>query len=106
MLKLDFFSFQPATVSRCGMIYLEPSSLGWRPFFKSWLNVFPEVLAKEALDLVEATFEWLVDPCLEFIRKNTKVRSKLLRKLLPLTSSIPSVITITIATMKDYCEKI
>jgi dynein heavy chain len=45
------------------MIYLEPSSLGWRPFFKSWLNVFPEILAKEALDVVEAMFEWLVDPC-------------------------------------------
>ncbi|XP_063405511.1 dynein axonemal heavy chain 12-like isoform X3 [Mytilus trossulus] len=69
---MDLSQASPATVSRCGMIYLEPSSLGWRPFFKSWLNVFPEVLAKEALDVVEATFEWLVDPCLEFIRKNTK----------------------------------
>lgn len=56
------------------MIYLEPSSLGWRPIFKSWLNVMPEVLAKEAFDVVENMFEWLVDPCLEFVRKSTKVK--------------------------------
>jgi dynein heavy chain len=55
------------------MIYLEPSTLGWRPIMRSWLNTLHEVLATEAGDAIEALFEWLVDPCLDFVRKNCKV---------------------------------
>ena len=55
------------------MIYLEPSSLGWRPMKVSWEHALPKVLTEDNSDLIEDMFEWLVDPCLTFVRKHCKV---------------------------------
>ncbi|KAL8620603.1 hypothetical protein ACOMHN_017884 [Nucella lapillus] len=69
---MDLSQASPATVSRCGMVYLEPVTLGWRPLVKSWLHIFPEVYGEESREVTNLMFEWLVDPCLDFIRKNCR----------------------------------
>lgn len=52
------------------MIYMEPSSLGWRPLVKSWMNTWPETLQDEKFKkIVNDMFERFVDPCLQMIRK-------------------------------------
>ena len=66
---------QPATVSRCGMVYLEPTSFGWRPLLASWFNALPEVLRVTHGDVIQALFDWLVEPSLRFVRKQLKVRT-------------------------------
>ncbi|XP_071807320.1 dynein axonemal heavy chain 12-like isoform X1 [Asterias amurensis] len=68
---MDLSQASPATVSRCGMIYLEPSNLGWRPVFRSWLNKLPEELKKEEA-LFIALFDWLLEPSIDFVHRNTK----------------------------------
>lgn len=64
----DLEQASPATVSRCGMVFLQPSQLGWRPMMNSYLEYgLPPALNNEHRELLKALFEWLVDPCLEFV---------------------------------------
>ncbi|KAF7258254.1 hypothetical protein EG68_04624 [Paragonimus skrjabini miyazakii] len=70
---MDLSQASPATVSRCGMIYMEPLSLGWRPLARSWMNRLPQVLlAGDGRDTINALMDWFIDPCLEFIRLNCR----------------------------------
>ncbi|NXK36347.1 DYH7 protein, partial [Piprites chloris] len=85
---MDLSQASPATVSRCGMIYLEPSQLGWEPLVTSWLNKLPEPLnSKDHQDLLWGLFDWLIPPAL-------KVRQKKCKELLP-TSNINVVVALT-----------
>ncbi|WAQ96862.1 DYH3-like protein [Mya arenaria] len=69
----DLEQASPATVSRVGMIYLEPHQMGWKPLKNSYMqHTLPKGLSEEQLGLVDDLFEWLVDPCLYFIRKNCR----------------------------------
>ncbi|MEW5317509.1 MAG: hypothetical protein WDW38_008798 [Sanguina aurantia] len=68
----DLAVASPATVSRCGMVYMEPQSIGWRPLRDSWMVSLPASLTDEHRARLRSLFEWLVDPCLAFVRKNCR----------------------------------
>lgn len=72
--NVKYILIQPATVSRCGMIYMEPSQLGWQPIAASWINVAPEVWSAEHKATVQALCEWIIPSTTRFIRKCCKVR--------------------------------
>ncbi|XP_012645608.2 dynein axonemal heavy chain 3 [Microcebus murinus] len=68
----DLEQASPATVSRCGMIYMEPHQLGWKPLKDSYMDTLPSILTEEHKELVNDMFMWLVQPCLEFCRLHCK----------------------------------
>lgn len=66
---MDLEAASPATVSRCGMIYMEPSSLGWEPLFTSWKNNLPPALHTVNKQLITALFMRFCPLLLWFVRK-------------------------------------
>uniref|UniRef100_A0A2K5JE00 Dynein axonemal heavy chain 12 n=1 Tax=Colobus angolensis palliatus TaxID=336983 RepID=A0A2K5JE00_COLAP len=70
---MDLSQASPATVSRCGMIYLEPSQLGWEPLVSSWLNSLKGPLCEpEHQALLKGLFAWLIPPSLKQRKKKCK----------------------------------
>ncbi|KAI9333781.1 dynein heavy chain and region D6 of dynein motor-domain-containing protein [Zopfochytrium polystomum] len=68
---MDLAVASPATVSRCGMVYLEPERMGWRPLVQSWLETL-EFLHLDQIRFLLQLFETLVGPSLQFIRRECK----------------------------------
>ncbi len=70
----DLAVASPATVSRCGMVYVEPSQIGWWPLITSWLRRmkenFPGIVA--ALPMIESLLTWLITPCIDFVKKHCR----------------------------------
>ncbi|KAJ3023365.1 Dynein heavy chain 6, axonemal [Thoreauomyces humboldtii] len=65
----DLAVASPATVSRCGMVYMDPSNLGWRAFVKKWTRELPRGMPQELKDQLWLYFDTYIDPGLRFVRK-------------------------------------
>lgn len=74
---MDLDVASPATVSRCGMIYMEPASMGWEPLLKSWQNTLPDAIKNEHSETLHALFMRFCPLLLYFMKKS--IQNKMAR---------------------------
>lgn len=62
----------PATVSRCGMVFMEPLALGTKCLFESWYHTFPPPfkLSEKLIPKIKECVNKYYYLVLEFVRKN------------------------------------
>ena len=68
----DLSQASPATVSRCGMVYMQPALLGWRPVMESWMDTLPAGVTEPLKDEIESLFAWLLPPTARIATKVVK----------------------------------
>lgn len=59
----------PATVSRAGILYINPADVGWNPFVTSWIDTRTNPSEKATLTIL---FDKYIPPCLEVVRAKFK----------------------------------
>ncbi|XP_055593622.1 dynein axonemal heavy chain 12 [Uranotaenia lowii] len=69
---MDLEQASPATVSRCGMIFMEPTVIGWEAFTKSWIAKCSELWTNEWEDFLMDIFRWVIPDCLTFVRRQCR----------------------------------
>ncbi len=72
----DLAVASPATVSRCGMVYIALEELGWRPAIQTWAQkTLPAAISQTAGEIantIYTMFDTYVDGGLEWLRKRGK----------------------------------
>ena len=55
----DLAQASPATVSRCGMVYIDPEDLKWLPYVRSWLQRLPSISPVQAEYITSVSYTHL-----------------------------------------------
>jgi dynein heavy chain len=73
----DLLEASPATVSRCGMVYLNPERLGWSLQTDSWLTSLPHTLKESArLSLYSSLIDFFVPKLFTYLYGNPSSLTK------------------------------
>ena len=95
----DLLSASPATVSRCGMVYMEPNALGLEPIIDSYIQSLPKIFNSSDFNiclLLKELFNNIAIDAIKFIRKNVKE---------PCPSTDSNLISSLIKIIDCYFEK-
>jgi dynein heavy chain len=66
---MDLQEASPATVSRCGMVYLQPHEMGWHHLYISWKSNLPTSFGPDQIKVLDNLVEVIAQPTIDHIRK-------------------------------------
>ncbi|KYO43526.1 hypothetical protein Y1Q_0013563 [Alligator mississippiensis] len=64
----------PATVSRCAMVFVDPTNLGWEPYVKTWLLKISRIIPQSGVKVLESLFEISMEKGLNFLDRHKKMQ--------------------------------
>jgi dynein heavy chain len=70
---MDLAVASPATVSRCGMVYLQPHEMGWMHLYTSWKNKLPTRFGEDQIKVLDQLVNVVIQPTLDYVFGHTKV---------------------------------
>jgi dynein heavy chain len=76
----------PATVSRNGMVWMDPKNLGYKPYYDKWVKERPRKNIESIEDHLNQLFKNYVKPCIDFIlegKEDKEVVGKPLQLITP-----------------------
>jgi dynein heavy chain len=67
----DLAAASPATVSRCGMVFLEQADIGWQVLVQSWLATLPERI-QDYTEMIKGLMDSVIECCWEMLQRKVK----------------------------------
>ncbi|KAH0814233.1 hypothetical protein GEV33_008564 [Tenebrio molitor] len=67
----------PAMVSRCGIIYMDPYTINWKPLLSSWLRCGGFEWQEGYEENFTTLFDWIIPPCLEYVKSDCQQLCKI-----------------------------
>ncbi|XP_068083916.1 dynein axonemal heavy chain 6 [Anabrus simplex] len=99
----DLAQASPATVSRCGMVYIDPEEIGWLPYVRTWLMKTNLTLTEEHKRYIEGLFTLAVDNAFTYIKKNCHhgIAQVPISKISALCCLMESILTSALELIRD-----
>jgi dynein heavy chain, axonemal len=99
-LFVEVFDLQyasPATISRCGVVYVDPKDIGYRPFFERWIKTRPDCCEEDQAFLMTLLEKYIV-PVADFIFDGVSLDGTIGKRL-------PRVMEITsMSSIRQFCS--
>eukprot|EP00742_Colponemidia_sp_Colp-10_P004363 GILJ01004656.1.p1 GENE.GILJ01004656.1~~GILJ01004656.1.p1 ORF type:complete len:2862 (-),score=582.32 GILJ01004656.1:82-7611(-) len=93
----------PATISRCGMVYIDPKNLGYEPFYDRWIKSRKN---PEQAEILENLFEKYIPIVIEYVCEgliNGEVADERLQTIIPMNniSMVKQLCTLLAAILNE-----